>query len=150
MVSAPWKREWKPAAICRDKRSSSGKKFSKIKFGVRNNSCIDVVKGLNLALSTGYHQVLCPASHSRQRTRHVMHGVIYMVTEVRGSYRAKVLPYDTSKRNTVALGFRILKSTCASQIKFTLLPLVVLFLFAWGTAAPAPWIHFLPFHIQCE
>lgn len=64
-----------------------------------------MVKGLNLALSTGYHQVLCPASHSRQRTRHVMHGVIYMVTEVRGSYRAKVLPYDTSKRNTVALGF---------------------------------------------
>lgn len=127
MVSTPRKREWRPTAICRAKKSSNGKKFLKIKFGVRNISCIDVVEGLNLVLSTGYYKVLCPASHSRQRARRAMNSVIYIVTGVTGSYRAKVLPCDTSKSNTVALGFCILKSTCALQIKLTLFPFVVFF-----------------------
>lgn len=56
-----------------------------------------------------------------------MNSVIYIVTGVTGSYRAKVLPCDTSKSNTVALGFCILKSTCALQIKLTLFPIVFFF-----------------------
>lgn len=58
-----------------------------------------------------------------------MNSVIYIVTGVKGSYRAKVLPCDTSKSNTVALGFCILKSTCALQIKLTLFPIVFVFFF---------------------
>lgn len=50
--------------------------------------------------------------------------IIHIVTGITGSYRAKVLPYDTNKSNAVALGPYILKSTWASQIKSNLLPLV--------------------------
>lgn len=52
------------------------------------------------------------------------HSVIDIVTGITGSYRAKILPYDTNKSNAVALGSCSLKSTWASQIKSTLPPLV--------------------------
>lgn len=50
--------------------------------------------------------------------------IIYRVTGITGSYRAKLLPYDSDKSSAVALGPCVLQSIWASQIQSALLPLV--------------------------
>lgn len=52
--------------------------------------------------------------------------MVYIVTGITGTHRAKVLPYDTNESDAGAWGSCILKPSWATQIKLTLLPLVCL------------------------
>lgn len=56
--------------VCEGKKSSSGIKFLKMKFGVRNTLCTNFVDGHNLIPSNKLAQrkEFCPASHIGQLT----------------------------------------------------------------------------------
>lgn len=70
MVLAPGKGEWGSTAVSEGKKSSGGMKFLKMKFGVRNTFCINLVDGHNLILPNkiAQREEFCPASHIGQLT----------------------------------------------------------------------------------
>lgn len=113
MVLAPKKGEWGSTAVCEGKRSSSGMKFFKIKFGVWNISRINYADGHKLILltrqPTPQEWILPRLPHWTADTT-CKDNIIYIITRIRCSYRPKVLPYDTNESTAVALGLCILNS----------------------------------------